>query len=93
MIAVKIEVNGKPVDPEDMETALHMATIQSVREATDSTIGDLRCPVHGQAPMLLCHGDRLDTLEMQVTGCCQQLIDMASEKLQEDDGQEDSPVE
>jgi hypothetical protein len=57
---------------------------KQVKEFQERTIGkvrDLRCPVHGRAPRLRFQGTTLRDVDIRMSGCCDQLIGLANQKI------------
>jgi hypothetical protein len=71
--------DGRPGDP----TVLDEATRKKVAEYIQKRVGGMRCPDHDEAPTIICKGDRLDRLSFDVEGCCQKIIYLVREKLEE----------
>ena len=58
--------------------------LQQVKEFEQRTAGkirDLRCPIHGRAPRLRFQGTTLREVDIQMSGCCEQLIGLANRKI------------
>ena len=81
MIEVTFEINGKRIDPNNLQDALERAVLQSVQEFVRTRLRAIRCPEHGEAPRVICKGRSIDDLSFEVTGCCQSLIDAVIDKL------------
>jgi len=81
MIDISFEINGRKVSPRNMGNALESALLQSVQESITKAIGSTRCPEHGQKPKINVKGRKLDSLNFEVSGCCNQLIETVQKKL------------
>jgi hypothetical protein len=81
MIDIKLTLNGKPFRPDDFQDAIEKAIYQKVVDHITSTVGDARCPEHGQQPSITVSGTSLEDLSINVSGCCQKLIDTVKDKL------------
>ena len=55
--------------------------LQEFKDETARKLGGLRCPDHGQAPRLRFHGASLREVSIQMSGCCQRLIELANQKI------------
>jgi hypothetical protein len=55
--------------------------LTAFKQRTASKLGDLRCPVHGQAPRLRFEGATLREINVQMSGCCDQLIGLANQRI------------
>lgn len=82
MIDVDFEVNGHRVEPREMEHGLQQAMLATIREALAEQVGDLECADHHHRPHILCRGPSVVELEMEVCGCCDQVIDAVENRLQ-----------
>ena len=45
------------------------------------TVRQVRCPVHGESPRIVCKGRSLKDLEVEVYGCCDELTDAVKAKF------------
>jgi len=55
--------------------------VREFKEATLRKVADLRCPDHRQAPRLKFHGSTLASIYIQMSGCCNRLIEMANRAI------------
>ena len=55
--------------------------MEEFKENTARKIRDLRCPDHHQAPRLRFLGGTLRDMNIQMSGCCSQLIDLANKAI------------
>jgi hypothetical protein len=55
--------------------------LAAFKQRTASKVRDLRCPVHGQAPRLRFEGATLREINIQMSGCCDQLIGLANQRI------------
>ena len=74
MIDISFEVNGKKVSTHNIGNVLESAVLKSVQESITTTVGSTRCPEHGQKPTIKVNGRNLDSLNYEISGCCDQLI-------------------
>lgn len=81
MIDISFEINGKKVTPRNMGSALDAAILQSVQESVKKAVGLARCPIHGQTPKIKVKGRKVDSLNFEISGCCDQLIKTVKKKL------------
>lgn len=81
MIDISFEINGKKVNPNNMADALEGAVLDSVVESIKGSVGSIKCAEHGQSPKVIVKGRNLDNLSMEVSGCCDALIEKVSAKL------------
>jgi hypothetical protein len=56
-------------------------SLEQFKEFTARKVRDLRCPDHHQAPRLRFHGASLRDISIQMSGCCQKLIELANQKI------------
>lgn len=55
--------------------------VEDFRERTAQKVRDLRCPVHGQPPRLRFQGATLRDITIQMSGCCDTLLDLANQRI------------
>ncbi|MFQ5469994.1 MAG: hypothetical protein ACE5EH_06745 [Gammaproteobacteria bacterium] len=81
MIDISFEINGRKVSPRNVGDALESAMLQSVQDSISKAVGSARCPEHGQKPKIKAKGRSLDSVTLEVTGCCDALIEQVNKKL------------
>jgi hypothetical protein len=64
-----------------LRTQLERSVISQVEKAIVTAAGDVKCPVHGETPLVHVSGKGFDNLSFQVTGCCDQAIAKVEGKL------------
>lgn len=57
--------------------------LQSFKQRTEDKLRDVRCPRHRQAPRLKFHGSSLQEITIQMSGCCDKLIELANRAIAE----------
>jgi hypothetical protein len=57
--------------------------VDEFKERTASKLRDLRCPDHHQPPRLKFQGSSLRTINIQMSACCNKLIDLANRRIAE----------
>lgn len=67
----------------EQQTELDEAARKKVESYVADRVGGFRCPDHDQAPTIICRGSRLDSLSFEVKGCCQKVIYLVQQKLEE----------
>ena len=58
-----------------------MHPVDDFKERTARKIQDVRCPDHRQPPKLRFQGTTLQTISIQMSGCCEKLIALANQKI------------
>ena len=58
-------------------------TVDEFKERTASKLRDLRCPDHHQPPRLKFQGSSLKNINIQMSACCNKLIDLANRRIAE----------
>jgi hypothetical protein len=58
-------------------------TVEEFKERTASKLSDLRCPDHHQPPRLKFQGASLKDINIQMSACCNKLIDLANRRIAE----------
>ena len=60
------------------------------KQRTEEKLRGIRCPKHHQAPRVKYLGSNLREMTIQMSGCCEQLIQMANRAIALRDGAERS---
>jgi hypothetical protein len=81
MIDVTFEIGGKKVSPNRVRDELGKVILKQVTENIKKALSSVRCPEHGEHPRVIVKGRSMDSLNFEVHGCCQNLIDLATSKL------------
>ena len=63
--------------------AAQSGPLRDFAERTAEKVSGLRCPVHGQAPRVRFLGTTLRDVNIQMSGCCQELIGLANRRIAE----------
>lgn len=81
MFDIKFQIGGRTVNPKRMKDALEGAILESVQGSIKKSVGSVRCSEHGASPKVLVKGRNLDSLQFEVSGCCDTLIEQVKRKL------------
>ncbi len=81
MIDISFEVNGRKVSPNNMGNAIEAAMLSSIKDSVSQSVGSIRCAEHGQKPKIKAKGRSIDSLSLEVTGCCDALIEQVKKKI------------
>lgn len=81
MFDIKFEINGRSVRPERIKDELERAFMVEVKDNIEKAIRGVRCTEHHQGPTVTVRGKKLDQLRIEVSGCCDDLIDRVSRRL------------
>jgi hypothetical protein len=81
MIDVKFEINGRKVDPRNMKDAVMGMVIEAATQDIRHKIGSCRCPMHGKYPTVVAKGRDVSKLSLEVSGCCDRLIEDVKHRL------------
>jgi hypothetical protein len=76
-------INGKELDPANPENPEQQDTMERVMESISARMEGLTCPEHNETPRFLCSGDSMDDLSIQIHGCCNELIEQATKRMQQ----------
>ena len=57
--------------------------LQDFKKHTEDKLRGIRCPRHHQAPRVKFHGSSLREISITMTGCCDQLIELANRAIAE----------
>ena len=81
MLDISFELNGRKVSPNNIGNALEAAMLNSVKDSIGKSVGSIRCSEHGQRPKITAKGRSIDSLSLEVTGCCDALIEQVKKKI------------
>lgn len=81
MIDIQFEINGRKVDPRRVAYELERALLSEVVDSIQSDIRGVRCPTHHREPEVVCRGRSIDRLRIEVSGCCDDLVERAVARL------------
>ena len=56
-------------------------SLQDFKRRTGDKLHDVRCPKHHQAPRVIFRGSTLRDVSIQMSGCCETLIEMANRAI------------
>lgn len=57
--------------------------VQEFKQRTEDKLRGIRCPDHRQGPRLKFRGSTLREISIQMSGCCDKLIEMANRAIAE----------
>lgn len=57
--------------------------VEAFKERTGAKLRGIRCPEHRQPPRIKFHGSTLRDVSIQMSGCCQKLIELANRAIAE----------
>jgi hypothetical protein len=81
MFNVSFEINGRKVNPGSIANVLEAAVLEELAASIKKSVGSLRCSEHNQSPSVLIKGKSLKDLSIQVSGCCEDLVEEAKSRL------------
>ncbi len=81
MFDISFEVGGRKVNPKSMKDALAKAVLESATESIKKKVKSIRCHEHHSGAKIKVKGKSLDKLSMEVSGCCDVLIEKVKKKL------------
>ena len=55
--------------------------VQDFQERTAGKIRGLLCPIHGQPPRLRFEGSNLRDMNIQMSACCEELMELANRRI------------
>lgn len=73
MVQITFEIRGKRVDPDDIADGLERSVLKLLEAFINEDIGLVRCPIHGTQPKVICSGENLNNLTVEIFGCCDEL--------------------
>lgn len=60
---------------------LATAGVEEFKAQTERKIREVLCPRHRRAPRLRFYGSTLRDMTIQLSGCCEKLIEIANQKI------------
>ena len=78
---IHLELNGRRVNPNDIGDAFSVAAFKAVSERIKAKVGHIVCPAHGQHAKILAKGRSISELNLEVSGCCDELIQKVKDSL------------
>lgn len=81
MIKVTFKIDGKEVRPDQIADTLEKSIVKSITQNIVKELSSVYCSEHGRYPEVTVIGKTLDKLSFQIHGCCQDIIDRATNKL------------
>lgn len=81
MANITFEINGKKVNPNNTKDALEAAMLEGIAASLKKSVGSLRCSEHHQAPRIVGKGKSINSLNFEVAGCCEDLMNKVQAKL------------
>jgi len=55
--------------------------VEAFKQKTGAKLRDIRCPQHRQPPRLKFRGSTLRDVSIQMSGCCEKLIELANRAI------------
>ena len=74
MIEIVFVLRGRAVSLDEVEDVRERAVLREIERSIQGRVGELRCPEHDASPRLTATGSRVDALEFDLAGCCQELL-------------------
>jgi hypothetical protein len=74
MIEIEFVLRGRSIEIEEMDDLRERAVLEQIARSIAERVGDIRCAKHGAFPRLTASGARVDALNFDVSGCCQDLL-------------------
>lgn len=76
MVKIKWDTNFQAA-----RTKLERTVMAQLEKVVSGAVGNTRCPIHKESGEVLLTGKSLDKLEFQVSGCCDELVEIIEGKL------------
>ena len=81
MIEVVFVLRGTQVTPDDVDDDRESAALKQIEQSIRGRVGELTCQEHGANPRLTATGTRVDALEFELSGCCEDLMKRTTASL------------
>lgn len=76
-------IDGREIDPANAETPEQQDMMERIMETISARMDGITCPDHQETPRFLCSGETIDDLSIQVHGCCEKLVELATQRMSE----------
>ncbi len=83
MLTIEFEIGGKRVSIKKVKNAREREILLAAYSNIVARLAEVKCPVHGEAPRVLAQGDNAKSLTIEVSGCCDKLVEEAEGRLGE----------
>lgn len=81
MIEIVFVLRGVEIAPDDVEDVRERSVLKQIEQSIRNRVGELSCREHGASPRLTATGSRADTLEFELSGCCEDVMKRTTESL------------
>ena len=82
MIRIEYKINGKKIRPEHFGNEIEKAVLAQASDEIKKRLNSVICREHNERPAVKVIGKSVSELSFEIKGCCQQLIDDATSKLE-----------
>jgi glutamine synthetase type III len=83
MIRIEYEVGGRKYsDPKRMADALMAEIMSEVGKEIATKLRSVRCPDHDEQPAVRVVSRKSESVEFELSGCCEKLIKMAEARIE-----------
>ena len=82
MLDVSFQINGKKTNASSFKNELEKAVYEEIKESIEESVRLVHCSIHHEYPKLIVKGKDLNSLSVNVEGCCDTLIEATLAKLQ-----------
>lgn len=81
MASASFEMKGRNLSGGRMVKEIEKAMMKDLKDTIQKQLRGIRCPIHGQSPSVTFRGTNLKNLKGEISGCCEELVRIAGEKL------------
>jgi len=74
MVDIKLKMNGRTIKPEEIENEINREILKKIIATIRDKVENIRCPIHGEKPKIICVAKSLEDIDLKVEGCCDTLI-------------------
>jgi len=82
MIEIVFVLRGVEVALDEVEDVRERSALKQIERSIRDRVGELSCPEHGANPRLTATGSRVDSLEFELSGCCEDLMRRTTASLE-----------
>ena len=76
-------INGKKINPNNIGNVIEASIAQGIQQVVVNAVWQLSCTHHGKNPKVKILGKDLDSIQFEVSGCCDEFIRNITAKLQQ----------
>jgi hypothetical protein len=84
MLTIEYVIGGRRITPETAESGLEAALLTRMNRRIEKILEGWHCPWHHQLPRVTLVGAAIESLRIEVGGCCKPYVDEVREVLEQE---------